>query len=195
MPTWPSSPVPQATGLPVSSRSVALHQLDGGYQTRRAIVSRRRRRIGLQYFRLLTGEYYTLLDFVDRELAGGSLTFDWTFPFPHTIVNVTTATPTRIETGFPHGYQTSDWVTVAGVGAGIDGVRQVTWVSATEIDLDGTSGGGTNGFVGMHFPTMYLEMPARGAELSTAQPTRLPGYQPRDNEGYYQLGYTLVEAF
>lgn len=129
-----------------------VSQFDGGVIATRSRYLNRRASIQLSYLVANEG-LVTLSDFFD-EVRGATLTFDFTYPYPHTGVSTTAATPVVATTPFSHGYRTGEQIDLQGVAPGVDGVYPVTKLSATTFSLDGSSSIVTSSTatVARHFP-------------------------------------------
>ena len=154
MPTFPSDVRILRTATPIIySDDQFVSQFDGGAIATRSKFLNRRGSVRLEYI-VNHDNYLYLTDFFD-EVRGATLTFDFTFPYPHTECTTTASTPVSVTTRFRHGYRTGEWVFVSGTEPGVDGARQITRVSATEFTLDGTTGTSASRVarVSRHFPT------------------------------------------
>lgn len=190
MPTFPTTPAPQSVSVLPFRRDAFVSQFSGGAIATRAKY-RKRRVVDLQLTYLLTNdELMTLLDFWE-DVAGPVLTFDFTYPYPHTVINATDAAPIVITTFYGHGLETGEQVTVAGVNATANGTRTITRLSRTTFSLDGTvgGGGGTSGTIARYFPTMRFSQELLGPFVPT------PGYgAPADNNAVIPVVLVLEEV-
>ena len=190
MPTFPALPKPNSVEPPSLFDPALEVRFDGG-----AIATRSKYTAARQSFRLFfttdLDDWYIINDFV-HDVRGRGLTFDWTFPDPHTVTDATAATPIAITTTASHGLRTGQTVIVAGVNAEANGQRVVTRTGATTVTLDGTVGvsPASQGSIGLYFPKMRLVLPAG----EWPAPRKLTG-PVRDNIAYLQYALTVEEDF
>ena len=191
MPTYPTSPAPRSVIVLPYQRQAFVSRFDGGAIATRARY-RKRRVVALQLTYLINNDdLVTLQDFWD-EVAGTVLSFDFTYPYPHSVTNATTGTPIVLTTSHGHGFQTTEQVFVAGVNATANGVRTVTRLTRTTFELDGTSGvaGGSSGTVARYFPNMRFSSDTIGPFT----PNQDYG-APFDDNAVITVVITLEESF
>ena len=191
MATFPSTPIPNSAEAPAWVDPVIEARFDGGSIATRSKYLRRRAIITLQYVTDMNG-YYALSDFSD-EVRQRALTFDFTFPQGHTIVEVKDTTPIGIVTKTSHGLRTGQQVQIVNTNPSVDGLRTITRTSSDDFTLDGTTASGivnNGGRVFLYFPKMRFVFP----QGSFPAPGKLRG-PITDNHGLVQFGLTLEEDF
>lgn len=191
MPTLPSSPAPLRVSAPQLIDPVLLQQFDQGYEHRRSRYSRGMRRFTLEYL-LASNDLHTIIDFFERQTRGGALAFDWDYPYTHSIVSISNATPNVVTTQYNHGFQTNDQVTITGT-ASHNNTYTITRSSATAFTLTGTAGGSSEvvGNVAMHFPYMVVI----AAEALPAPQYREGFGALRNDDGVFSWSLTIEERF
>lgn len=191
MATFPTIPRPNSAEVPTWVDPALEARFDGGAIATRSKYLKRRAIITLLYITDMNG-YYTLSDFSD-EVRLRALTFDFTFPQSHTIIEVKDTTPIGIVTKAFHGFRTGNQVQIANANPSVDGLRMITRTNADDFTLDGTTASGTvnnGGSVALYFPKMRFVFP-QGAFPA---PAKLRG-PTTDNHGLVQFGLTLEEDF
>lgn len=195
MPTWP----PVTTIAPYSCSPhgiidpVLRFSSDQGYEIRRSRHSRSRRTYQLVYWEN-AHLIMLLLDFIEREIRGGALSFDWTYPYPMRITQITAATPNLVQTPWHHGLQTGDQVVITN-SATHNGIRTVTRVNLNNVSLQGTAGGSpeaAGGLIAAYFPYMSLQLD--GDALAPPELQHSFGAF-RDNESLARLTVSFKEEF
>jgi hypothetical protein len=195
MPTWPSPAL-----VPIHSCSphglidpILRFSADQGYEIRRSRFSRSRRTYQLVYWHSADA-IMILLDFIEREIRGGALSFVWTYPYPTQINSINAATPNLVATTWPHGLQTGDQVVITNTNSH-NGTFTVTWVSLNHFSLQGTGGGSAEaagGLAAQHFPFMTLTL-----EGDTLEPPELEHSFGafRNNDALARLSLSFREEF
>lgn len=156
MPTLPASPAPLRVSAPQLIDPVLIQVFDQGYEHRRSRYSRGYRRFTVEYF-LTSNDLHTIIDFFERQTRGGALSFDWVYPYQHSIATISNGTPNVVTTTYNHGFQTNDQVTITST-ASHNNTYVITRTSATAFSLNGTSGGSSEviGNVSLYFPYMVV---------------------------------------
>ena len=195
MPTWPS-----ATVIPPYSVSpfgiidpVLRFSSDQGYEIRRSRWSRSRRVYQVTYWDS-TNLILQIIDFIERELRVGALSFSWTYPYAQSITSISAATPNLLTTTYVHGLQTGDYAVLADT-ATHDGTYTVTRINANNVQLQGTTGGVAEGAIGTiaaYYPYMSLQLEGDTMQI----PEAMHGWGAMVNDdGYIKLNLMFREEF
>jgi hypothetical protein len=192
---WPSYlPSPTHISSPAIIDPILEMRADAGHSIRRSRYTRSWRRYRLEWIGITTQAKNYLQDHVERVLRGRANTFSWVHPYAQTITNILLGTPVHVQTVLGwHGVQTNDTVVIANVlGTPINGTWTVTWQSAGQVSLNGSST--TTGWIGGG--TMALQLDNVMLDLADdmwPSPERLIG-RDQDNLGVYNLALNFLEV-
>ena len=193
MPTWPATIVPYSCSPPGFIDPVLRFSADQGYEMRRSRFSRSRRTYQLVFWETANVMNF-ILDFIEREIRGGTLSFSWSYPYPMAVFSINAGTPNVLTTVYTHGLQSGDQVVVTGTNSH-NNTYTVTRVNIQALQLQGTSGGsseGSGGLVAQFFPYMVLQL-----DGDTLAPAELQhSFGPfRDDDSLTRLNLTFLEQF
>jgi phage-related protein len=152
---YPLTPVPSSTSAPAIIDKMISFESDSGYEVRRAITSRPRRRYTLEYLGMTTGEMRQIRDFLQLH-RNGVMPFEWRHPVAWDQVTFLNTTPVILT--FDHGLVTGQYVVIG--QAPLAGIWAVTRLNSTQIALNGSAASGTSTVsVYAYLPTAVSRMP------------------------------------
>ena len=143
-----TSPVPSSVSAPAIIDPYVLFQSDGGYEVRRALASRPRRRYTLEYLGKTTYELRYLRDFLMYH-RNGVLPFQFQHPTAFDSVPASNTTPVWLS--FMHGLVTGQWVNIGAGPTALVGQWQVTRIDSVNIALNGSVASGATNVVVSHY--------------------------------------------
>lgn len=189
MVSFPQTPRHRDVTIIGVSDPVHSFRADSGIEFTRARFSRPTSVFALSYL-VNYEDYLSMRNFFMRETRGRALTFDWQFPHGHTITNESAGPPIVITVSNNHGLITGNQVVISGASGSANGTHTVTYVSDSQVSLDGTTAG-PGGTTGQLFP-FYPKMRFRDTIFPAA--TRFaPG--PLRDDGARTIGGTALWAF
>jgi hypothetical protein len=112
---------------------------DGGYQVRRALASRPRRRYTLEYLGKNVQEMHYLRDFLMFH-RNGITPFSFIHMTAYDIVSPTNTTPVWLQ--YQHGLVTGQWVNISAGPSSLVGQWQVTRIDSINLVLNGSVAAG-----------------------------------------------------
>lgn len=172
---------------------VLKFESDQGYSVRRSRHSRNRRLYSLTYW-ATAHNLLQVLDFVEREIRGGALSFAWTYPYGQHIAFINNTVPNLVATTYVHGLQTGDQVAISNT-ATHNSIYTVTRVNANTLHLQDTSGGsgeGPGGRLAVHLPYASLQL----ENDTTPLPEPLHDYGPFiDDDSLTRISFLIREEF
>lgn len=189
---YPTDPVPASVHPPVMIDPGVKFEVDQGYSFRRALHSRPRRVIQLDYLGLTTAQLYVLRDFLQyhRLTVTPFIFANVTVLDLATVVNTT---PIILENW--HTYLTGQWVGVGAItgGPAITGFWRVTRIDAYRIALQGSTAAGTGqAYV---YPYLPLAIGFFPEDRMTA-PTKLMGpVSTSSTRGRFSTSVFIEEIF
>ena len=144
MPTFPSTVTPKSIS-PFNYKFVKLlYEFDKGYKSTRSQYSKPLRNFSWEFLGLTATEKIELTNFIQL-VRGETSTFDINWPFGHTVIGATNATPIVVTVQYYHNFLNGDSVTISGVegNTNANGTFVLSNVTLNTFTLVGSAGNGT----------------------------------------------------
>jgi hypothetical protein len=184
------SPVPSSVSAPALIDPSLSFVSDSGYETRRVLHSRPRRRYTLEYLGKTTQELREVRDFLQwHRFGSGPEPISFLHPTAFDTVPASGTVPISLH--YAHELVTGQYVFLTGPAPLGGRTWRITRLGTYDISLDGsTSGGGINVAVSNYFPVVV----ARLNEGTMESPTKLMGPENL-NTGRFSWTVILEEVF
>jgi hypothetical protein len=191
---FPEFPLPSSISAPAIIDPMLRFQADSGYEVRRALASRPRRRYTVEYLGQTTHLMRYIRDFL-MDHRNGVLPFQWRHSTGLNSVPCTNTTPVWLQ--FMHGLVTGQWIDISGGAApSLLGQWQVTRIDSINISLNGSVAAGATTVLVSHYLPFAV---ARFNENTWESPTKLIGPEQLDIDGrrmgYFSYTLQIEEIF
>lgn len=179
---FPDVPTPSSVSAPALIDPMAVFSSDSGYEVRRVLSSRPRRRFTCEYLGKHVQEMRYLRDFLMFH-RNGVTPFSWLHPTAYDLVQCTNTTPVWLQ--YQHGLITGQWVNIGFGPPTLLGQWQVTRIDSVNIALNGTvAAGATQVTAAVYLPYAV----ARFSENTWESPVKIVGTERLGGERTTPLG-------
>jgi hypothetical protein len=189
------TPVPSSVSAPALIDPSLSFVSDSGYETRRALHSRPRRRYTLDYLGKTTQEMREIRDFLQwHRFGAGPEAISFLHPTAFDNVQATATVPVTLH--YAHELVTGQYVWLSGAAPLGGRSWRITRLGTYDLSLDGsTAGGGITIAVNNYFPNVVVRLNDGVME----SPTKLLGPERLGTAGYppgiFSFSVTLEEVF
>lgn len=193
MPLYPMTPLPSSVSAPAIIDPAHRFASDSGYESRRPMHSRPRRRFTLEYLGKNTQQMRVIRDFLQACRFGAGQTIQFAHMTAFDTVPFANTTPIILT--YYHGLVTGQWINIGSPGFLAQPWR-ITRLNSTEIALDGTVASGP----GQCTVQQYLaHAVATFSEDTMPEPTKLIGPEQinagGNSSGFFNFVVTIEEIF
>jgi hypothetical protein len=199
MAVWPISPLPSSVSAPAYIDPMLTFVSDSGYETRRSLHSRPRRRYTLDYLGKSTAELRIIADFLQATRFGAGQQIEFYHPTASDIVVASNTTP--IWLFYNHALPTGAYVYVGSPPA-LEGIWHTTRIAPNAHSLDGSV---AHGDIYVQVQVYIPYVVARMSDDTWESPTKLvgtdmigpdrPGATVSALAGRWSFSVTLEEVF
>jgi hypothetical protein len=193
MAIYPLSPTPSSISAPAIIDPMHQFVSDSGYEVRRPMHSRGRRRFTLEYLGVNTANMHVIRDFLQAQRLG-ALDFEWLHSTAYDLVQYTNTTP--VVCALQHTFQSGQWIWVnsSTPNTSLNGFWPVERIDPTSFRLVGSSAGGAGS---CHVVTYLPHAVGRFADGIAESPTKLLGPETvnLDRLSWWSFSVVLEEIF
>ena len=194
MALYPLTPKPSSVSAPAWIDPALSFVSDSGYESRRVLHSRPRRRFVLEYLGATTQQRREIRDFLLWHRFGNGEVISFAHPTAFDTVPSTATVPVTLN--YAHELVTGQSVGISFPAGPLQGTWRITRLGTTDIALDGsTTGGGVNVVVYNYLPNVV----ARFSEDTMEAPGTIIGPDQIGTAGgrvgYWNFQVTLEEVF
>jgi len=198
MATYPLDPRPASVSAPAIIDESLRFVSDSGYEQRRALHSRPRRRYTLEYLGQDTVHTRVIRDFLQQQRLG-VLPFEFVHPTAMDACFIyANSTPVIVQ--FQHAMVSGQWLGLVQGPAALNTVWKVTYANTIQVTLNGSQAVGGGTVVGYAIPYMPYAV-ARMQSDTFEAPTKLLGPDQvtaspsSPNTGYFNFTVVVEEIF